>query len=158
MRNVNDFVKKMKIYGDHYHQLNGLYQIHNREDMRVPVSNKGAYKRGTWDLENFFEVLVKKDKVISPYLTVEFTVTNPTQIIVDAIKKVLQRFIESEKFKLFEIDLEKTITLYNSLLKSGIGEEYCSRRAVLRDNYILFMRAGVGLVNNKFAVMDCIKT
>eukprot|EP00924_Labyrinthula_sp_SR-Ha-C_P012173 snap_masked-scaffold_26-processed-gene-4.99-mRNA-1 protein AED:1.00 eAED:1.00 QI:0/-1/0/0/-1/1/1/0/144 len=69
-----------------------------------------------------------------------------------------QRFIEAGRFSLFEMDLEKTAELYKSLLQIGIGFQFCRKISVLRHNYILFMRTGLGLANNRFASMERVKS
>eukprot|EP00924_Labyrinthula_sp_SR-Ha-C_P002001 snap_masked-scaffold_30-processed-gene-3.95-mRNA-1 protein AED:1.00 eAED:1.00 QI:0/0/0/0/1/1/2/0/421 len=47
--------------------------------------------------------------------------------------------------------------MYCDIAKTGIGFEFCRRRAVLRDNYIYFLRTGLGLTNNNHNAMDEIK-
>eukprot|EP00924_Labyrinthula_sp_SR-Ha-C_P012174 snap_masked-scaffold_26-processed-gene-4.113-mRNA-1 protein AED:1.00 eAED:1.00 QI:0/0/0/0/1/1/2/0/144 len=42
MGNATDFVKKIKFYGGHYHQLNWLYPMGRKKNIRVAVANTGS--------------------------------------------------------------------------------------------------------------------
>eukprot|EP00924_Labyrinthula_sp_SR-Ha-C_P012068 augustus_masked-scaffold_26-processed-gene-3.9-mRNA-1 protein AED:1.00 eAED:1.00 QI:0/0/0/0/1/1/3/0/436 len=152
-----NWVKKIKLYGGQYDQLNGLYQIQNRKAIKVPVINSGSFKKVKFELENCSEVLRTQDVEVDPYLRMEFTVRNPTSDVIALLSRVAENFVESSRLQLFEEDLEKTAALYNYLLKIGIGYEFCSKRPVLRDNYITFIRTGLGIINQKSSQMEQVK-
>eukprot|EP00924_Labyrinthula_sp_SR-Ha-C_P000478 snap_masked-scaffold_103-processed-gene-0.16-mRNA-1 protein AED:1.00 eAED:1.00 QI:0/-1/0/0/-1/1/1/0/61 len=56
MGNAADFFKKIKFYGGHYHQLNGLCPKARKKNSKVAVASIGTFKKEKFEFENVFEV------------------------------------------------------------------------------------------------------
>eukprot|EP00924_Labyrinthula_sp_SR-Ha-C_P011538 augustus_masked-scaffold_17-processed-gene-0.1-mRNA-1 protein AED:1.00 eAED:1.00 QI:0/-1/0/0/-1/1/1/0/501 len=157
MGNYLNFPLKMKMYGGHYHSLNGLYEMATRKGTKVPVKRGKNYRREKQALENCFLTIKSSERSVCPYLRVEFTVKAPTTECIERMKQEVLHFLRKRSYKLYELDLEKTAAMYYDIAKTGIGIEFCRRRAVLRDNYIYFLRTGLGLTNNNHNAMEVVK-